>query len=106
MIDNLKLILGIKDSSQDELLNLILEQTEARLCSKISQSEVPDELKYIVLEVAIIRFNKIGSEGVSSHSVEGESMTFESDDFSAFEEDIQMWRNKEEEQTVGKIVFL
>lgn len=106
MLEKLKLVLGIAEPSQDELLKLILEQTSARLCLKLSQENVPPELEYIVLEVAIRRFNRIGSEGVASHSVEGESLSFESNLFSDFEEDIQAWRNLKSEQTVGKVRFL
>ena len=33
------------------------------------------------MDVSVIRFNKIGSEGLSSHTVEGESLSFAEDDF-------------------------
>ena len=47
--------------------------------------------KHIVTEVSIIRFNRIGSEGLSSHTVEGESLNFSGDDFMPYESDIQAW---------------
>lgn len=44
--------------------------------AKIDVSEVPDDLKWVVDEATIARFNRIGSEGMSSESVEGHSVTF------------------------------
>ena len=35
-------------------------------------------------EAAVRRFNRIGSEGTSSHTVDGESMTWAEDDFALF----------------------
>jgi hypothetical protein len=56
--------------------------------------------------VSIKRFNRIGSEGVQTHSVEGESMSFNDDDFSSFSSEIQSWRDEQANQNKGKVRFL
>ena len=68
--------------------------------------DVPDDLKYIVTDVSIMRFNRIGSEGLSSHSVEGESLSFASNDFEPYLDDIQSYLNAQKEATKGKVRFL
>lgn len=117
MRSKVKKLLGFEDSvtptqeevQRDELIDQILESTTMRLKMLLGGvEEVPDELEYIVVEVAIKRFNRIGSEGVSSHGVEGESMTFQDNDFSEFKDDISEWRDGRppEEVSKGKLRFL
>lgn len=70
--------------------------------------EIPETLQYIVTEVAVIRYNRIGSEGVSSHNVDGESMTWSKEDFEPYQEEIQAWLNAQEDPstTRGQVRFL
>lgn len=108
MLENLKLLLGIDkdDLSQDGKLNLIISNTTARLKLLLGGIDPPEELDYVILEVAIIRFNRISSEGMKSHSVEGESVTFADDDFSMFTEDIQAFLDRQTANTRGKVRFI
>lgn len=104
VIDDVKVLLGIED--EDSKLKVIITLTENRLKALLGQTEVPSELEYIVTEVSIARFNRIGSEGLSGHSVEGESLTFKDNDFEAYADDIQAWRDSQESQEIGRIRFL
>lgn len=98
MLDKIKLLLGFTDDDRDELLELIIELTTSRLRQKLGGIEaVPEDLDYIVEEVSIIRFNRIGSEGLTSHIVEGESLTFSDNDFDGFKEDIQSYLDRQNE---------
>lgn len=99
MLDKLKLMLGFtEDDDRDGLLEHIIELTTARLRQKLGGvATVPKEFDYIVEEVSIIRFNRIGSEGLTSHTVEGESLTFADSDFDGFKEDIQNYLDKQNE---------
>lgn len=97
----------INEAELDERLSAISKLVTARLCFKLGGLEdVPDELSYIVDEVSIARFNRIGSEGLSSHSVEGESMAWGDDDFAPYEEDLQEWLNRQEGTKRGKVRFI
>lgn len=105
VIDDVKALLGIED--EDDKLNIIITLTESRLKTLLGASEVPSTLEYIVTEVAIARFNRIGSEGLSGHTVEGEALTFRDNDFEAYADDIQAWRDAQESgQDIGRIRFL
>lgn len=108
MLENLKILLGISedDSSQDAKLNLIISETTKRLKALLGGIDPPEELSYIITGVSVIRFNRIGSEGLSSHSVEGESMNFMDNDFAAYMDDIQGYLNSQENATKGRIRFL
>lgn len=73
MIEDLKALLGLPeeiDGALENKLLLILKATKQRLRFLLGGLEPPEEMNYIILDVSIIRFNRIGSEGLSSHSVE------------------------------------
>lgn len=108
MLNNLKLMLGIdaNDNSRDALLNLLLETAKARLSLLLGGVEPPVSMEHIIREVSIIRFNKIGSEGMGSHTVEGESLAFAEDDFAAFDGEIQAYLNSQTETARGRVRFL
>ena len=72
MLETLKMLLGFADdSSRDELLNKLIDLATARLKVLLGGIEPPEELEYIIIDVTAARFNRIGSEGLSVHSVEG-----------------------------------
>lgn len=102
-IESIKSLLGIDENKQIET---IVNLTESRLKVLLGVDEIPSKLEYILIEVSIRRYNKIGSEGVTTHNVEGESMTFSDNDFGAFKEDIQTWRDEQEAMKKGRIRFL
>lgn len=108
MLENIKLLLGIaaEDTDVDTKLKLIVSLTTARLKLLLGGIDPPEEMNHIILEVTIMRFNRIGSEGLSSHSVEGESLSFTDSDFDGFMTEIQAWLDSQKESTRGKVRFL
>ena len=110
MLNKILILLGLDSPTQamTDKVETIMELTEQRLSLLLGQSVIPDELSYIVVEVTISRFNRIGSEGVSSHTVQGESLTWSDDDFKPYLDDIQEWLNAQEDvnTTRGRIRFI
>lgn len=108
MLENLKIMLGIEpdETELDTKLNLILANTTARLKLLLGGVEPPEEMRHVILDVAIMRFNRIGSEGLSSHTVEGESLTFADSDFNGFSDEIQAWLNAQTANGRGKVRFI
>lgn len=108
MLEELKVLLGIEaeDKTRDSLLTLILNNTQKRLQTLLGGIEPPESLQYVIVEVATIRFNRIGSEGLTSHSIEGETQSFADNDFDAFSGDIQAFLDSQKESTRGKVKFL
>ena len=105
IIDDVTALLGFSDEKYNKTLDVIIRLTTNRLKTLLDVEEVPTELEYIVTEVSIVRYNKIGSEGVTSHSVEGETMSFSDNDFKGYLNDIEVWKNKKDE-VKGVVKFL
>src|SRR5699024_8778795 len=81
MKNDIKILLGIKDTIQDGVLDILIGNTEQHLLSLLKKvndemEDVPLELDYIIQEITIRRFNRLGSEGMKSESVEGHSVNF------------------------------
>lgn len=108
MLQQLKVLLGFADANKerDAKLQLLLSFAQKQLQVRLGGIVPPTELDYIVIEVAVKRFNRIGSEGFDSHTVEGESISFTDNDFNSFNDDIQAWLDTQNENKRGKVRFL
>lgn len=106
MLEELKQMLDIGDESLDNKLKLIIKTATARLKALLGGIDPPDSLSYIILEVSIMRFNRIGSEGLKSHSVEGESLSFADSDFDQFAGDIQTYLESQQNGVKGRLRFI
>ena len=109
MLSTIKSMLDIQGTDLDGKLTTIIDMTGSRLRVLLGGvKSVPDVLDYVVMEVAIKRFNRVGSEGLASHSVEGESMAWEEDDFKPFLGDIQDYLSTLDEPSTykGRVKFI
>lgn len=108
MLNELKLMLGIAedDTSRDDILRLLIATATARLTLLLGGIEPPESMEHIIREVAIIRYNRIGSEGMTSHAVEGESLSFGENDFDGFSDEIQAFLGSQKESERGRVRFL
>lgn len=108
IIDRLKLRLDGAGDGKDELLFEIIRTVMERMSVRFfAGDKVPEALEYVVVEVSAIRFNRIASEGMSSQTVEGESISFDnSDDFSPFLSDIQTYQNENDTKGKGRLRFI
>lgn len=91
-LENTKTLLGV----DNERVRIVYEQIENRLLSRLKRdfpetAEVPPELEHIVTECAIARYNRIGSEGMTSESMDGHSASYVDKDLSDYEADIRVY---------------
>lgn len=88
-----KTALQLKSDEYDNLLELYLEDASDALKLLLSvQEDLPAELEHIVRAVAVKKFNRLKNEGMSSYSQDGESITFNSNDFDDFKDEIDQYR--------------
>lgn len=85
-LENVKTLLSITDNEQDELLSKIIDNTEKRLLTflPLNEKDVPQRLDFVVEEVAVKRYNRVGAEGMTSETLDGHSTKFQDDDFDEF----------------------
>src|SRR5699024_10798453 len=110
-LQDVKTLLCIHDNSRDDLLTLIITNAEKQLLSRLVVNDepllvVPPELDYIVTELAVMRYNRIGAEGAKSESVEGKSVTYNDNDFLPFESTIADYLNRFNVPKKGVVRFI
>ena len=81
-LQRIKTMLNI--TNQDSLIEEIFYITTQKILSIISEDVVPTELEWIIIELTIERFNRIGSEGMHSESVDGKSITYNDNDIAKY----------------------
>lgn len=107
MLETLKSLIDVApEEDLDSKLKYLLSAASQRLKVLLGGLEPPSELEYIIIDVAAARFNRLGSEGLTSHSVEGESCNFSSNDFDGFADDIQAYLDSHKESKRGKVRFI
>ena len=84
-----KTLLGV----DNERVDVIYDMYEKRLLRRIQRSlpdtvTIPPELEYILTECTIARYNRIGSEGMQSESMDGHSANYVDKDLRDYEPDI------------------
>ncbi len=94
----------------DEKLEVIERRTNERMKTLLNTKEVPKEFETVVYEVSLKRFNRIGQEGMQSYSQEGLSMAFPDSDFSEYQNEIDEFKRKDQEELYkpkrGRLKFI
>lgn len=109
-LDDLKVMIGPAADLQEDRIKLIIRQTEAQLRLKLRKKAgeaIPDELAFIVTDVAMRRFNRRGDEGKSASSQDGLSTTWDTDDFADYAGDIADWLDQQDQhKSLGHGAFI
>lgn len=92
-LSKVKIALQLKTNEYDDLLKIYLEDATDALKLLLSINEdLPQPLEHIVRAVAVKKFNRLKNEGMTSYSQDGESITFNSNDFDDFKDEIDQYR--------------
>lgn len=104
MLERIKTLLDIKDNMQDQPISILLENVSDMLKAKLGK-EIPIELNFIVEEITIRRFNRLGSEGFKSEWAEGHKIEFYDldDEFKPYEDIIE--QHKDGTSSKGEVLF-
>ena len=81
LLNRIKTLLSVTDN--DELIYEIVEITKEKILNYINEKELPIELEFILIELVVERYNRIGSEGIASESVDGKNVSYE-DSFESY----------------------
>lgn len=108
MLERIKKLLGIQDNLQDEVLDILIDNVESHLIALLGKDEIPEQLNFIVEEITVRRYNRIGTEGMQSESVEGHSISFYDlkDEFVPYESIIAAYKEPPENPGRGRVMFI
>ena len=78
MLEKIKLLLNANDDSLDELILTLISLCKEEAYVYCNLPEYDSKLDFIVIQMVIERYNRIGSEGATSQSSSGVSMNYDS----------------------------
>lgn len=94
-IERIKLKLGLTaDNSQDDLLVILLSDAIDYMTTYIGTDTIPKQLEFIAEEVAIKRYRRLGSEGISTETIDVLSTKYNTDDFLEFRAIMDVYANR------------
>lgn len=80
MLANIKLLLGITDNTKDTLLTYLINSTIDEVKAYCHRSVLDNTLNTAVEMMVVYKYNRIGTEGLSSENYSGVSFNY-SDDY-------------------------
>jgi hypothetical protein len=78
MLDKIKILLNIQDDAQDELLSTLMGLCREEAYIYCNLPAYNEKLDFVVIQMVIERYNRIGSEGTTSQSSSGVSANYDS----------------------------
>lgn len=80
-MDNLektKIIIGLEidDTTKDTVLTLLLEQAASEFLQYTNRDEIPDKANNVIVDMAVVKYNLLGTEGLESQSYSGMSENY------------------------------
>lgn len=78
MLEKLKSLLGISDTSKDTLLLLLIDNAEQEYLSYTHRKEAIG-VENLLIQMAVYNYNRLGTEGVDSENYSGVSFGYSTD---------------------------
>lgn len=103
VLANIKLKLSIITEEQDALLEVLCNDAFQYMCiffdcdpnDRENKNEVPLQLQFVLENVVVKRYRRLGAEGISVEKIDVLSTTYESgDDFAEYFDIMQKYKNK------------
>ena len=84
-LDNIKVILSLaEDDTQDELLSVLCTNAMNSINVYLGVSELPNELSFVVDELVVARYRKLGAEGIDTEKIDVLSTKYTADNLKPY----------------------
>ena len=84
-LDNIKVLLSLTDdSSQDKLLTVLLSNAVSTIILYLGVKDIPEELTFIAEQMTVIKYRRIGAEGIDTEKIDVLSTKYIADDLKPF----------------------
>lgn len=98
MIDKVKLLLGLTDSSKDKLIEVLIDGAVEDAVAITGNKYIQDELPNTIVKMVVYNYNRLGTEGLETESYSGVSYNYSN----GYPQDILNTLNKKR----GRIYFI
>ena len=106
ILDSVKLRIGLADTMQDTLLNDLIDDATARVLTYINQDgivnqTVPDTVAWVIKDIVVKMYNRIGDEGKKSSGEGNVSNSWEAIDLSQYADALDVYRESSQSRRPG-----
>ena len=100
MIDDVRVLLGLTDESQDSLLSIYEKQAKQKILNRLGVAKFPNQFEYIVIEYMVYKFRKRGIEDASmvKEDVLSKSLLSDNDFFNQFNDEFNRFLINEDKK--------
>lgn len=98
MIDKVKLLLGLTDSSKDELIEVLIDGAVEDAVAITGNKYIQDELPNTIVKMVVYNYNRLGTEGLENESYSGVTYNYSN----GYPQDILNTLNKKR----GRVYFI
>jgi len=112
MLERIKKVIDVEDNKQDDVLDILMSNVSSHLLGLFKKAdstidEIPKEAEYIIFEITVRRYNRLGSEGLKSELVEGHRVDFYDlkDEFDPYQDIIDSYKKDDSSSRRGKVMF-
>ena len=103
ILDEIKISLELSSFDKDELLLSLISRSTRQVLNYIKEDKMPGELEYIVIELVIARYNRIGSEGLNSENSDGVSFSYNNNVLDNFKNDLDKYIDNKKSASNNKV---
>ena len=94
-LDNIKTLLSlVEDNSQDEILAILLTNASNMICVYLGIEELPKQLEFVAEDMAIMKYRKLGAEGVKQEKIDVLSTTYVTNDLNPFKDVLNQYNDR------------
>jgi hypothetical protein len=76
MLEIIKVLLRLDGDTKDELINALIEQAQSEFLYYCNREDVPATAANLIIEMVLVKYSKLGAEGLASQSFSGISDNF------------------------------
>ena len=92
-LDNIKVLLSLTDDdSQDVILEVLLNNAVDTIKVYLGIDNVPRELEFVAEQMTVIKYRRLGAEGIETEKIDVLSTKYEKDDIKPFKEILVMYK--------------
>lgn len=106
---NIKILLGKKDdNSEDDVLSVLLTHSIQLINLYLGVTSLPQPLEFVAEQITIKKYNKLGSEGITTENLGGISNSYSLDDLDEYKSILDMYKDTElpQKKTTNKLETL
>lgn len=79
VLEKVKILLGLTDTSKDSLLGVLIDDTYKEVADYTHRDTSKGNMDTAIVQIVVYKYNRLGTEGLSSESYSGVSFGYSED---------------------------